>query len=109
MSNKEKEFEKRKILYDTIFDLYKLFLGAGLTLLVAIVVKVAFSEGNPINGLGLVLAIGHCIFSIHYINIWWCIITPSTKYYDCSNFFLYFQNQIPNTVVNSISVKTTAI
>ncbi|MCQ6254555.1 hypothetical protein [Methanocaldococcus sp.] len=46
MSNKEKEFEKRKILYDTIFDLYKLFLGAGLTLLVAIVVKVAFSEGK---------------------------------------------------------------
>ncbi|WP_214400814.1 hypothetical protein [Methanocaldococcus lauensis] len=55
MNNNEKEFEKRKLLYNTIFDLYKLFLGAGLTLLVAIVVKVAFSEGNPINGLGLVL------------------------------------------------------
>ncbi|XRP97818.1 hypothetical protein ACO3UB_08545 (plasmid) [Methanocaldococcus sp. 16A] len=55
MSNNEKEFEKRKLLYNTIFDLYKLFIGAGLTLLVAIVVKVAFSEGNPINGLGLVL------------------------------------------------------
>jgi hypothetical protein len=33
----------------------KLFLGAGLTLLVAVVVvKVAFSEGNPTNGLGLI-------------------------------------------------------
>ncbi|XRO76491.1 hypothetical protein ACO3VM_06830 [Methanocaldococcus sp. 10A] len=53
MSNKE--YEKRMILYNTIFDLYKLFLGAGLTLLVAIVVKVAFSEGNPINGIGLEL------------------------------------------------------
>ncbi len=47
--------EKKQLLYNTIFEIYKLFLGAGLTLLVAVVVKVAFSEGNPINGLGLII------------------------------------------------------
>ena len=47
--------EKKQLLYNTIFEVYKLFLGAGLTLLVAVVVKVAFSEGNPINGLGLII------------------------------------------------------
>ena len=47
--------EKKQLLYNTIFEVYKLFLGAGLTLLVAGVVKVAFSEGNPINGLGLII------------------------------------------------------
>ena len=46
--------DKKQLLYNTIFDIYKLFLGTGLTLLVAVVVKVAFSEGNPTTGLGLI-------------------------------------------------------
>ena len=47
--------DKKQLLYNTIFDIYKLFLGTGLTLLVAVVVKVAFSEGNPTTGLGLII------------------------------------------------------
>jgi hypothetical protein len=56
--------DKKQLLYNTIFDIYKLFLGTGLTLLVAVVVKVAFSEGNPTTGLGLIiLDVAYMIYS----------------------------------------------
>ena len=51
----EKLNEKRKLLFNAIFDIYKIFLGAGLTLLVAVVIKVAFSEGSFNIGLTLIL------------------------------------------------------
>ena len=45
--------EKKQLIFNAIFDIYKIFLGAGLTLLVAVIVKVAFSEGTFTTGLTL--------------------------------------------------------
>ncbi|GEM_PF-6322322 len=47
--------EKKQLLFNAIFDIYKIFLGAGLTLLVAVIVKVAFAEGSFTTGLTLCL------------------------------------------------------
>ena len=47
--------EKKQLIFNAIFDIYKIFLGAGLTLLVAVIVKVAFSEGTFTTGLTLCL------------------------------------------------------
>ncbi|HII59981.1 TPA: hypothetical protein HA335_05375 [Methanocaldococcus jannaschii] len=47
--------KKRELLFNAIFDIYKIFLGAGLTLLVAVVIKVSFSEGSFNIGLSLIL------------------------------------------------------
>jgi len=51
----EKLTKKRELLFNAIFDIYKIFLGAGLTLLVAVVIKVSFSEGSFNIGLSLIL------------------------------------------------------
>lgn len=50
----EKLTKKRELLFNAIFDIYKIFLGAGLTLLVAVVIKVSFSEGSFNIGLSLI-------------------------------------------------------
>ncbi|ACV23846.1 hypothetical protein [Methanocaldococcus fervens] len=47
--------DKKQLLFNAVFDIYKLFIGAGLTLLVAVILKIAFSEGSFSTGLILSL------------------------------------------------------
>ena len=62
----EKLSEKRKLLFNAIFDIYKIFLGAGLTVFGMVIIKVAFSEGN--KGIGLALCIADILF-LSYISL----------------------------------------
>jgi hypothetical protein len=45
--------DKKKLIFDVIFDVYKIFLTAGLTIFGVVVVKVAFSEGSFSTGVAL--------------------------------------------------------
>jgi hypothetical protein len=45
--------DKKKLIFDVIFDIYKILLTAGLTIFGMVVVKVAFSEGSFNTGVAL--------------------------------------------------------
>ena len=53
--------DKKKLLFDVIFDIYKIFLGAGLTLLVAVFIKSVFGEVDT--------SVGLKVFSIVFIGL----------------------------------------
>ena len=58
--------EKKQLIFNAIFDIYKIFLGAGLTLLGACIIQIAFIGGGLNTGIILIILI---LTYIGYISV----------------------------------------
>jgi hypothetical protein len=58
--------EKNKLVFDVVFEIYKIFLGAGLTLLGACIIQIAFIGGGLNTGIILIILI---LTYIGYISV----------------------------------------